>query len=136
MIQGLLKAVGQLGDPELRKIVWRALALAILVFAVLWGLSWWLLDWAGGGLVAWLGTEGFWGGLIEGLVELGGLAAVLIASFLLFPAAMGMTQGVFLEDAAGVVEGRHFRDLPEAARAADPGRRAGCPVAGADDDLS
>ena len=114
MVQGLFKAVGQLGDAELRRIVWRALALAVLVFAVLWGLSWWLLDWAGGGLVAWLGTEGFWGGLIEGLVELGGLAAVLIASFLLFPAAMGMTQGFFLEDAAGVVEGKHYPDLPEA----------------------
>jgi uncharacterized protein involved in cysteine biosynthesis len=114
MIQGLSKAVGQLGDPDLRRIVWRALALAVVVFAVLWGLSWWLLDWAGGGLVAWLGTAGFWGGLIEGLVELGGLAAVLIASFLLFPAVMGMTQGLFLEDAAGVVEAKHYRDLPEA----------------------
>ena len=114
MIQGLFKAFAQLGDPDLRKIVWRALALAVLVFAGLWALSWWLLDWAGGGLVAYLGTEGFWGGLIEGLVELGGLAAVLIASFLLFPAMMGMTQGVFLEDAAGVVEGQHYPDLPDA----------------------
>jgi len=115
MIQGLVKAVGQLGDADLRKILWRAVALAVLVFAALWGLSWWLLDWAGGGLVAWLGTDGFLGGLIEGLVELGGLAAVLIASFLLFPAVIGMAQGVFLEEAAGVVEGRHYPDLPPAA---------------------
>jgi uncharacterized protein involved in cysteine biosynthesis len=114
MIQGLTKAVAQLGDPDLRKIVWRAFALALLLFVVLWGLSWWLLDWAGGGLVAWLGTGGFWGGAIETLVELGGLAAVLIASFLLFPAMIGLTQGVFLEDAAGVVEARHYPQLPQA----------------------
>ncbi|MBK1696917.1 hypothetical protein CKO21_06625 [Rhodovibrio salinarum] len=114
MIQGVIKAIGQLSDADLRKIVWRALALAVVVFAGLWGLSWWLLDWAGGGLVAYIGTDGFWGGLIETLVELGGLAAVLIASFLLFPAVMGMTQGFFLEDAAGVVERKHYRDLPEA----------------------
>jgi uncharacterized protein involved in cysteine biosynthesis len=114
MIQGLLKAIHQLSDPQLRAIVWRALLLSVVTFLALWGVSWWLLDWAGGGLVADLGTEGFWGGLIEALVELGGLAAVLIASFLLFPAVIGMMQGFFLEDAAKVVEGRHYPELPEA----------------------
>jgi uncharacterized protein involved in cysteine biosynthesis len=113
MVQGLLKAIGQLSDPRLRAIVWRALGVAIVVFLVLWGAAWFALDWAGQALIG-DGGDGFWIGALETLVELGGLAAVLIASFLLFPAMMGLTLGLFLEDAAAVVEAKHYPQLPEA----------------------
>jgi uncharacterized protein involved in cysteine biosynthesis len=114
MVQALFRAVGQLSDPKFRALVWRALLISIVVFLGLWGLSWWGLD-AGGTALAnsWL-QEGFWNDTIEWLVALGGLAAVLIASFLLFPAVMGLVLGEFLADAAERVEARHYRDLPAA----------------------
>lgn len=114
MMQALYRAVGQLSDAKFRAIVWRALAIAVVVFLVLWGLSWWALDWAGTALADDVASEGFWNDAIEWLVSLGGLAAVLLASFLLFPAMMGLVMGEFLEDAADAVETRHYRDLPAA----------------------
>ncbi len=115
MLSGLNKAIAQLGDPRMRAVLWRALAVAVAIFAVLWAASWWGLTYAGEALADLLAGEGFWNDALEWLVGLGGLAAVLIASFLLFPAVMGLGQSFFLEDAAAVVEARHYPDLPPAA---------------------
>lgn len=114
MVGALFRALGQLSDATFRAIVWRTLAIAVVVFLVLWGLSWWGLDWAGTALADDLSGEGFWNDAIEWLVALGGLAGVLVASFLLFPAVMGLVMGEFLEDAANAVERRHYPDLPAA----------------------
>lgn len=112
MIPALVKAVGQLSDPRFRGVLWRALGVSLLVFAVIWGLCWWLLDWAGAETVDWLGAESFWGEAVSWLIGLGGIAAVLVASFLVFPAVMGLAQSFFLDDAAQAVEDRHYPKLP------------------------
>lgn len=114
MFSGLAKAVGQLTDPKLRAIVWRSVGISLVVFLALWGLAWVALDWAGTALADWLAQDGFWNDAIEWLVALGGVAAVLVTSLFLFPAVMGLAMGLFLEDAAGVVEARHYPDLPAA----------------------
>lgn len=114
MIQALFRAVGQLSDPKFRVLVWRALGIAVLVFLLLWGVSWWALDWAGTALADDLSGEGFWNDAIEWLVSLGGVAAVVLASFLLFPAVMGLVLGEFVEPAADRVEARHYPELPQA----------------------
>lgn len=114
MISALFKAFAQLGDPRLRAIVWRGAGVALVAFIALWALCWWGIDFAGTAFADWLATEGFWNDAIEVLVALGGFAAVLVASFLMFPAVMGLAQSLFLEDAAGRVEARHYRDLPPA----------------------
>ncbi|SDG17586.1 Uncharacterized protein involved in cysteine biosynthesis [Limimonas halophila] len=114
MLVGLLKAIGQLSDPRFRGLVWRALAISVVTFAGLWALAWWGIDAGGDSLAAWLGAESWWGWAVEILVALGGLAGVLVASFLIFPAVMGLTQQFYLEDAAARVEARHYPDLPPA----------------------
>lgn len=115
MLAGLFKALGQVpADRRLRRVVWRALAVALAVFAALWAAAWWALDWAGAVLGGWLAAGGFWQELIGWLVSLGGLAGVLIASFLLFPAVMAVALSLFLDEAAGAVEARHYPDLPAA----------------------
>ncbi len=114
MIAALAKAVGQLSDPRLRAVLWRALGVSLLIFAGLWALCWLLLDWAGSVMVARLGPDTFWGEATAWMVGLGGVAAVLAASFLVFPAIMGLAQSLFLDDAAAAVEGRHYPMLPPA----------------------
>jgi uncharacterized protein involved in cysteine biosynthesis len=114
MIGGLFKAVAQLGDPAFRRVLWKALGVAVLIFVLLWGAAAYGVSWAGDALGDWAAQEGFWNNLVEGLFALGGVAAVLVASFLLFPAIMGLAQSFFLEEAADAVEARHYRDLPPA----------------------
>jgi len=114
MIAALTRAVAQLSDPRLRGVLWRALGIAVALFAVLWAAAWYGLSWAGTALADSLSEGGLWHTALEWLVGLGGLAAVLLASFLLFPAMMGLGQSFFLEDAADAVEARHYPDLPPA----------------------
>lgn len=114
MLSGLTKAVAQLGDPRMRGIIWRALGVALVIFLALWGLCWWGIDYAGTAFADYLAQEGFWNDALEWLIGLGGVAAVLVASFLLFPAVMGLGLSFFLEDAATVVEARHYPALPPA----------------------
>jgi len=115
MSRALFKAIAQLSDARFRGLVWRALAIALAVFAGLWALAWWGVEAGGAALAAWLGADSWWGTAVEWLVALGGLAGVLVASFLLFPAVMGLAQQFYLEDAAARVEARHYPDLPPTA---------------------
>jgi len=114
MIGGLIKAIRQLDDADFRRVLWKALAVAVAMFAAVWAAAAWALAWAGDALGDWAAQEGFWNNAIEWLISLGGIAAVMIASFLLFPAVMGLAQSFFLEEAAGAVEARHYPDLPPA----------------------
>jgi len=115
MLGGLLKAIGQLSDARFRGLVWRALGLSLVTFAALWALAWWGVESGGAALAAWAGADSWWGTAIEWLVALGGLAGVLLASFVLFPAVMGLVQQLYLEDAAARVEARHYPELPAVA---------------------
>lgn len=115
MLGGLLKAIGQLSDARFRGLVWRALGLSLVTFAALWALAWWGVESGGAALAAWAGADSWWGTAIEWLVALGGLAGVLLASFVLFPAVMGLVQQLYLEDAAARVEARHYPELPPVA---------------------
>lgn len=114
MIGGLVKALTQLGDPAFRRVLWKALGVAAVIFILLWAAAAYGVAWAGNALGDWAAKDGFWNDLVEGLFALGGIAAVLVASFLLFPAIMGLAQSFFLEEAADAVEARHYPDLPPA----------------------
>lgn len=114
MLRALVKAFGQLGDPRMQRVVRRGVLISLLVFLLTWGLSWFALGWAGGWLAGSLEAGGFWHGMVELLVSLGGLAAILVASFLLFPAVMGLVVSLFLDEVAAAVEQRHYPNLPVA----------------------
>ncbi|HEV8680131.1 MAG TPA: EI24 domain-containing protein [Stellaceae bacterium] len=98
MLVALFRAVVALSLPELRRIVGLSLGLAVASFVVLWvavgfalhtgaRFAWWPLDWA---------------------VEVLGALAVLVVSWLLFPAVLTMVMGFFLDRVAGVVETRDY----------------------------
>src|SRR5712692_905949 len=94
MLSALLRAIAQLSEPSLRRIVGLSLALALASFIVLWiavgfvlaqhaSFGWSPLDW---------------------LVDLLGAGAVLALSWLLFPAVVTMVIGFFVEPIAGAIE--------------------------------
>src|SRR5262249_1696438 len=109
MIAAFQKAVSQLSDPALRAVSWRTLLLAILAYALVWGLSWFAIWWFTYFDIQWLNTT----------IKYLGAFAVTILSLLLFPATFGMILSVFLEEIANIVEERHYPTL---------GRAPGIPV--------
>src|ERR1700716_787701 len=101
MLTALIRAVEEVFTPPLRRVVVLSLALAVASFAVLWiGIAirvhhttlvgWWPLDW---------------------LIELFGALAVLLLSWLLFPAVVTLVMSFYLDRVAAAVQARAFPAL-------------------------
>ena len=117
MLAQLAKAFEQLGDPRIRSLVLIAILAALAVLVALSFLASHLLMWGGDVLNDWLfsGDGQSWlRGVLDWLVDAASVAAVIFASFLLFPAAMGLVLSLSLERVAEAVEARHYPALPPA----------------------
>jgi len=102
MIAAFFRALGQLGDPRVVRVLVTAVVLAVAVFAALWaGIAWTLTHTA----------ISSWGWLETVLDVLGGLATFVL-TLLLFPVVVSATICLFLERIALIVEARHYPDLP------------------------
>lgn len=102
LLQALALALGQLGDPRLRRPLAISLALTIGAFGLVWaGLGW--------ALTHTHFFENTW--LDIGAGALGGLALAGL-SFVLFPSVVAAFLGLFLEEVADAVEQRHYPGLP------------------------
>lgn len=109
MLSAIEKSFGQLFDPKLRWVVLKSLALALVLYIVLWL----LMRWAGKSVptidIGWFGPKtNAW--LDEGVRWLISTLAFL-APILLFPAFFGMMVGLFLDEVADAVEARHYPHL-------------------------
>jgi uncharacterized protein involved in cysteine biosynthesis len=94
MVTALLRAVAALSAPPMRRVVALSLGLAVLVFAVLWlAVAAALYDTA---LFEWRPLN--W------LVDLLGGLAVLVLSWLFFPAVVTLIMSFYLERVAAAVE--------------------------------
>jgi CysZ protein len=98
MIVALLRAVGALSQPPMRRVVALSSALAVLTFVVLWLAVAALL----------YHTTLFEWRLLNWLVDLLGGLAVLGLTWLLFPAAVTLIMGFYLERVAAAVEAVHY----------------------------
>ncbi len=117
MARALAKAISQLGDPALRRVVWTALGATVLLFVALSGAVWWLflaVDFSTVPGLGWL--HGLLGGAFDWLAGLVVAGALLAASLLLFPGVATVVVGLFLEDVAAAVERRHYPEAPPARR--------------------
>jgi|688.fasta_scaffold267960_1 CysZ protein len=101
MVKALRKTLRDLFDPRLTVTLVKAVLLSVAGYAVVGGLSWWLL-----GHSRW--AESVW--LDRTLHMLGGLAGVVL-SLLMFPAVFGVLQSLFLDGIADRIEGRHYPEL-------------------------
>lgn len=98
MIKAFARALSQLTDSALRRVVWRGLVVAGLVFASLW---------LGVGVLL-SHTTLFETGWLDTAVDVLGGGATLVLTVLLFPAVVTAVLGLFLDDAAAAVERRHY----------------------------
>ena len=98
MIGAWWRAIGQLGDPRLRRPVLLGLLAAAAVFALLAGLGVRLVGLAAAGGGGWIGRV---------ISALGGIASVGIAVLLFGPASLAVA-GLLLDDVAAAVEARHY----------------------------
>jgi uncharacterized protein involved in cysteine biosynthesis len=94
MPTALFRALVELFSPPLRRVVGLSLAIAVIVFTLLWLGVALLLDHTS--LVGWAPLR--WA------IDLLGVVGVLVLSWLLFPAVVTMIMGFFLERVAGAVE--------------------------------
>ncbi|MCW8835893.1 MAG: EI24 domain-containing protein [Rhodospirillales bacterium] len=101
MISAFSKAVRQLDDPSVRRVVWTSVGASLLVFVALWA----------GLVVALEYTALFDIGWLETAIDALGWLAGLILTWLLFPAVVSMIMPLFLESVAEAVEARHYPDL-------------------------
>jgi uncharacterized protein involved in cysteine biosynthesis len=98
MISAFTRAVADLSAPALRRVVALGLIIAIACFAALW---------IGVALIIGQTTFFAWRPL-DWLADLLGVAAVLVLSWLLFPAVVTIVMGFFVERIAVAVEARNY----------------------------
>ena len=110
-----LKAVAQLPDPRLRRVLWIGVLGSVAIFIVLWAGLWWSMSavawteiWGIGWLIDWFGGIAQW---VAGMVF---LSSVMFATLVLFPAVITIIVGFFLEDVVNAVEARHYPGQPAA----------------------
>ncbi len=104
MIRAFELAIGQLGDPKLRAVVWQSLALSLLLQIAIAAFAWW-------GLQRYAHFDIGW---VNGLIRWLGGAAVVVLALMLFPASFGIVISIFMEYIADVVEARHYPQLGKA----------------------
>ena len=108
------RALGQLGDPRFRRVLFLGVGLAVGLLALFYALFATLVGWVTPETVTipWVG-EITW---VDDLLSWGSLILMIgLSVFLMVPVASAMT-GIFLEDVAEAVEARHYPDLPAAGR--------------------
>lgn len=101
MVSALLHAFADLSAPALRRFVVLSLGLALASFIALWIAVAFLLG----------RTTLFDWGPLEWIVDLLGAAAVLVLSWLLFPAVVTIVTGFFLERIAAAVEALDYPEV-------------------------
>lgn len=117
MLKSLSRAFGQSFDPAFRRVLNRSILFSLVTFVAVWLASWFALDWAGAGLIAWLRDwtgDGGWIAPLEWLVDAAAIGAIAVASFFLFPAVMVSIMALLLDDIAQAVERRYYPGLPPA----------------------
>jgi CysZ protein len=98
VFQSLSRALGQFDDPKIQAIVWKSLLGALVVFAILGTILWFLAGWMVSGLAHW----------VDWIAHFGTLILTVALSWFLFPVAVTSVVGLFLESVAGAVEARYY----------------------------
>ncbi len=104
MVRAFDLALRQLGDPELRSVVWQSLLLSLVLQIAIGVLAWWALQHFATFQWDWVNSAIRW---------LGG-GAVTVLALILFPASFGIVISIFMEKIADIVESRYYPELGRA----------------------
>ncbi|MEK0085527.1 EI24 domain-containing protein [Benzoatithermus flavus] len=102
MLKELVRAFAELGDPNVRRVLWLGVGLSVLTLAALVVGVDWLLGWAARTSYGW----------INATVEVLGVLGTLVVSWFLFPSIVVAVSGLFLERVVDATEARYFPALP------------------------
>lgn len=98
MLGDIGKTLGQLDDPRFIRVLLKGVVITLAFFVVLW-------------LVVWLALgsfEVFESRWLERVIDVLGGLVVMIVTIVIFPGAVSLVLGFFLEDVARAVEDRHY----------------------------
>lgn len=114
LVVDLARALGQIGDPRFRGVLWRAIALTLLGLVAVSVAAMLLLGWALPDTVTlpWIGTVGF----VDDVASWAAVGLLLVLSVVLMVPTAAAVVGFFLDDVAAAVEARHYPALPPARR--------------------
>ena len=102
LFSALSKALGQFDDPRIGHVIWKSLAWALVVFAILGVVFWYLGDWMAGGFAHW----------VDWVAHIGTVLLTLLLIFFLFPVAVTTVVSFYSEEVASAVEARHYPGRP------------------------
>jgi CysZ protein len=91
------KALGQLGDPKIQKLIGLSIALTIAVFIAIATLAWWLIGWLSG-------LNGWWGDIAQAA----GVLGTLVIAWFTFPALAAAISAIFADRVIDAVEARYY----------------------------
>jgi CysZ protein len=102
MFQAFARSLAQFDDPRVRAVVWKSLAGALLSFAILAILFWYLGGWVASGLAHW----------VDWVAHAGTILLTLVLVWFLFPVAVTAVASFFLDEVAEAVEDRYYPGRP------------------------
>ena len=114
MIGDFSKALGQIGDPRFRKVLFLGIGLTLALLCAVYAIVFWLVGWLVPdslslpliGEITWVDDLTSWASLVLMMV---------LSVFLMVPVASAFTS-IFLDDVADAVEEVHYPSLPAAPR--------------------
>ena len=101
MFGAISKALGQLGDPRIQKLIGLSIALTIAVFIAIALLAWWLVGWLSG-------LSGWWGDIAQAA----GVLGTLVIAWFTFPALAAAISAIFADRVMDAVEARYYPGRP------------------------
>jgi uncharacterized protein involved in cysteine biosynthesis len=101
VLGSISKAIAQLGDPAIQRLIGLSIILAVVVFALLAGLAWWLIGWLSG-------LHGWWGDV----AQISGVLATVLIAWFTFPALAAAISAVFSDRVIDAVEARYYPERP------------------------
>jgi len=104
MFGAFSKAIGQLLDPSMRRVLKISIVGSIVAFVALWFLA--------GALLTMTHVLAF--GWLDFVIDLAGGVATLVVTWLLFPAVVTLISELLAEDICRAVEAKHYPGQPPA----------------------
>ena len=101
MFAAISKALGQLGDPRIQKLIGLSIVLTIAVFVAVALIAWTLIGWLSG-------LNGWWGDIAQA----GGVLATLVIAWFTFPALAAAISAIFADRVIDAVEARYYPGRP------------------------
>jgi uncharacterized protein involved in cysteine biosynthesis len=100
--KAISRAIAQLGDPRIQRLIGLSILLAVIVFSVLGALAWWLIGWLSG-------LSGWW----AEIAQVSGVLGTVVIAWFTFPALAAAISAVFSDRVIDAVEARYYPGRPE-----------------------